>query len=37
VFVANEMMNRQQLDGRHAQVLQMFDHDRRRKSRVGAA
>ena len=36
VFVADEMMNRQQLDGRDTQILQMLDHRRRRESGIGA-
>ena len=37
VFVPDEMVDGQQFDGRHAQLLQMFDHGRRRESRIGAA
>ena len=37
VFVPDEMMDRQQFDGRDAEILQMLDHGRRRESGIGAA
>ena len=37
VFVADEVMDRQQFDGRNTYMLQVLDHCRRRESAIGAA